>query len=341
MFLIWLQFCLAASLIVFLGWRLSICGDTIAEKTGLGHVWVGGLLLAVATSLPETMTSLSAVVRERAPDLAMGNILGSIFFNLFIIAIIDLVEGKGPVLRRVSSSLILSAGVSILLILLVIFGLAGGFKIEFFSVSLDTLVLGLCVITGMRLVFKFDSRPLPQPVSGRLEKKEKRQVLKYTHISLKRTLVTYFILAGLVFICGLKLTHLADEIAVNTFLGRTFMGTLFLAVATSLPELAVSVAAVHAGLFDMAVSNIFGSNIYNVFIIFLADICYRQGAFFSGLSDPLNHMGTAVLAALSSIIIIIGLVYRSKKSYLWLGWDSVLITAIYIFGIWNIFMNRF
>lgn len=335
MVFIWLQFALTAGAIVFLGWRLSICGDTIAEKTGLGHIWVGTLLLGGATTLPETVTSLSAVVVEKAPDLAMGNVLGSIFFNIFIIAILDMIEGRGPILRRVSSGLILSAGVSILLLLLVILGLGRGIKTAFFSVSLISLILGLCVLAGMRLIFLSESRPLLLPVSSKLEGKKETTGPKYSRISLRGTIISYFILAGLVFVCGLRLTHLADEIAVNTILGRTFMGTLFLAVATSLPELAVTITAVRAGLFDMAVSNIFGANIYNIFIIFLADICYRKGNFFFHVSG--SHIMTAILAALSTVIIIIGLIYRSKKSYLRLGWDTILIVIIYIFGIVSIF----
>ena len=103
-----------------------------------------------------------------------------------------------------------------------------------------------------------------------------------------------------------------------------------------MPELAVTVSAVRRGLFDMAISNIFGANIYNIFIIFLADICYRQGSFFSAV-DARAHMLIAVLAVISSITVVIGLIYRSKKSCMRLGWDTILMTIIYIYGIVGIF----
>lgn len=338
MFLIWIQFGVAAGAIVFLGWRLSICGDIIAKKTGLGHVWVGALLMAGATTLPEMVTSLSAVIVEKSPDMAMGNVLGSIFFNLFIIAILDAVEGKGPILKRVSSGLILSAGISITLLMLTILGLCRIIEIEILSVSVTSLIIGLFVVTGMKLIFNFESRSVPESEETQ-QNENKKQALNhpdYENISLKRTVITYFILAGLIFFVGIKLTGLAGEIAHKTVLSTTFVGTLFLAAATSLPELAVTVSAVRRGLFDMAISNIFGANIYNIFIIFLADICYRQGSFFSAV-DARAHMLIAVLAVISSITVVIGLIYRSKKSCMRLGWDTILMTIIYILGIAGIF----
>jgi hypothetical protein len=59
--MIWLQFAAVTGVIVFAGWNLSKYGDVIAEKTGLGRTWVGVILMASVTSLPELMTGVSSV----------------------------------------------------------------------------------------------------------------------------------------------------------------------------------------------------------------------------------------------------------------------------------------
>jgi len=97
---LWLLFLICALIIIFTGTKLTRYGDIIAEKTGLGRVWIGAALIPLATSLPE-LTSSSGAAWINAPNLAIGNIFGSIMFNLLIIAIADFAHGPGPLLREV------------------------------------------------------------------------------------------------------------------------------------------------------------------------------------------------------------------------------------------------
>ncbi len=87
--LIWLQFVLCAGLIGIAGVRLSRYGDAIAGHTGLSRNWIGLVLLATVTSLPELVTGLSAVTLAAAPDIAVGDVLGSCVFNLGRIQPVD------------------------------------------------------------------------------------------------------------------------------------------------------------------------------------------------------------------------------------------------------------
>lgn len=103
-----------------------------------------------------------------------------------------------------------------------------------------------------------------------------------------------------------------ERLARLSGLGQSFFGTLFIAASTSLPEVAVSLAAKRAGMIDIAVGNIFGSNIFNIGILALDDLLYKKGPIFMHTSQ--NHlipvMGTIVITAIG----IIGLVYKSKKN---------------------------
>lgn len=96
---IWAQFVLAAELIAVAGSRLSKYGDVIAEKTGLGRSWVGLLLLATVTSLPELATGVSAVAVAGVPNIALGDALGSCVFNLALFVMLDFLHRGSRFIR--------------------------------------------------------------------------------------------------------------------------------------------------------------------------------------------------------------------------------------------------
>ena len=114
--MVWLQFAVCLAVIVIAGTRLSKYGDIIAEKTGLGHVWVGIVLLATVTSLPEVATGISSVAIIQKPDLAIGDLFGASLINLAIIAVIDVLYRKGPVLHLLGTGIVLATILSMLLI---------------------------------------------------------------------------------------------------------------------------------------------------------------------------------------------------------------------------------
>ena len=88
-YLPWIQLIVAAAVILFTSKYLAKSADNIATKTGLGRSFVGVVLLATATSLPELGTGINAVSRLDAPDLAAGDVFGSNIFNLLIVVVLD------------------------------------------------------------------------------------------------------------------------------------------------------------------------------------------------------------------------------------------------------------
>ncbi|MEK7439822.1 MAG: hypothetical protein AABZ78_03425 [Chloroflexota bacterium] len=100
--MIWIEFAVCAALIVAAATQLSRYGDVLAEKTGLGRAWVGGILLAGVTSLPELVSGVSAVTWLNAPNLAAGSILGSCLFNLALIALMDLAYQPGSIVLSIA-----------------------------------------------------------------------------------------------------------------------------------------------------------------------------------------------------------------------------------------------
>jgi cation:H+ antiporter len=144
--------------------------------------------------------------------------------------------------------------------------------------------------------------------------------------------------ALLVVIAALFLPKIGEGIAESTGLGQTFVGNIFIAVSTSLPEVVVSIAAVKMGAVDLAIGNLFGSNIFNIFILALDDIFFLKGPLLSYASP--DHIISALSAIAMASIAIIGLTYRAEKKRLFLAWDSIGIVICYILNLMLLYTLR-
>ena len=120
-----------------------------------------------------------------------------------------------------------------------------------------------------------------------------------------------------------------------TGLEKSFVGTFFLAASTSLPEIAVSIAAVRMGSIDMAVGNLLGSNIFNILILAIDDLFYTKGLLLQDASP--GHLISILSTILMSAIVIIGLSYHAKGKRYFLAWDAILIFIIYIINLFLLF----
>ncbi|MDI6703167.1 MAG: sodium:calcium antiporter [bacterium] len=333
MFWLLLNFVISATLIVIGANRLSKYGEGISKLTGLSSIWIGILLLGFITSLPELIVCIASVSLVDAPDLGVGDIFGSNIFNLMIIAIIDIVQGKGPILHEAKERHILSAGISILLAGIV------GFSITFntiqdilrlpdiFKVGVDTLLVLSIYLIGTRLIFRFEKR----------ESKLKKVVYRRTDEDKDlRTLGIKFVIISLIVVSsGIWLSFICDKISTATNLGHSFVGTIFLAITTSLPELSIAISVVKSGMIDMALGSIFGSNMFNIAVITISDLFYRKGPILSNLST--THTLTIALQVILTCIVIISLMYRSKRSFLKLGLGVVSMIVFYSIGAWLLF----
>lgn len=338
MFLIWLQFFICAFIIIVAGKKLSLYVDDISEKTGLSKAWAGMILLGVVTSLPEVVTSLTSVTKINAPDLALGNVLGSNIFNLMIIPILDFMYGHDSITSKVSSnhSYILSGAFTLTLSTIVIAGIfinriVNGLNI--FDVGMDSIAIAIICLIGLRLIFKSETETLPhQSIDERTKPIETRK------INLARVYLGFIISGILVIASGIWLASIGDRIANITGWGKTFVGSIFLAIVTSFPELVVSLTTLRLGAIDLAFGNIFGSNTFNLFIIPITDIAYRAGVILAFVSR--THILTACLGIFLTCIAIIGLSLRKKKTFLNLSWDTIIMVLSYLFGTYMLFRLR-
>src|SRR3972149_2468204 len=148
-----LVFLVSSTFVIMAGVGLARFGDALAEATGWGKLWVGTLLVGIATSLPELTVNVSAVWLENNPSLALGNVFGADMINIFVLASAALVFGVPNLFGKHSRDtelLILSCLGWVILAL--IFGALGDFKV-LGPVSVGGLLIGAAYLYGMRLVY--------------------------------------------------------------------------------------------------------------------------------------------------------------------------------------------
>jgi len=322
---VWLKFVVCVVIILFSGTRLAQYGDAIAKKTGLGRIWIGLVAIAIVTSIPELVTSISAVTLVKSPDLAVGNVLGSCTFNLTLFALADLMYRPAPVLSQISSRHLLSVILGIVMLGLVASGmLLGGFALPLLGkINVLSVVIVVVYLAGIWWIYRSARRHQTQVVEVTLPGEKEL---------LRKTMYLRFALAAAAIIGGaIWLSFVGDEISATYGWHSSFVGSSLVAVTTSLPELVVTVAAVRLSALDMAAANIFGSNMFDLVIISASDFAYRQGPIFSSISSI--HLLTIASAVAMNVVVIAALRLRPKyDKHIFRRWYDAPLVAIYVFG---------
>jgi cation:H+ antiporter len=327
----WLEFAFCAVLIGLAGPVLTQYGDVIARLTGLSRSWIGLVLLATATSLPELFTGVSAVTAADAPNIAVGDALGSCVFNLAMLVVLDELSREEPMYRRIDQGHVLTAGFGVILI-----GAAGAFlllsqealNVRFLHISGYTPFIIVLYLVAMRAAFVYERRtPQPPPI------------IKEAHdVTLRTALIRYGAAAAVVIVAGAWLPFIGRELADVMGWRTSFVGTLFIAGATSLPELVVTVSALRLGAVDMAIGNLLGSNLFNILILALDDFFYRKGPLLAAVSPA--HAITAFAAAIMSGIFIVALLYKPETRVRGtIGWVSISLLLVYLFAAYAIYLH--
>jgi len=311
-------------------------GDAIGKKTGLGGLWVGLVLLAVITSAPELVTGISSaalVDPEVGHDLALGTLFGSCLFNLSILALLDILHRPAPILSQVSLRHVASAGVGILLMAIAAGSILAGERLSGLAlgwVGIPSIVILVLYLVAVRLMFRFErSHQLP-PLEAASP--------QYAEIPIRTVYLKFILAAAAVIGAGIWLSFVGDEIARTTGWDASFVGSLFLAITSSMPELVVTVAALRLGAIDMAVADILGSNMFNIAIIFAVDLFYTQGPILSSVSSA--HLITAAVVMVMSLLVIVGLRFRQKrKTFIVISWYALALIGLYILGVYALFTS--
>ena len=330
--MIWIQFLVSALVIVLAGMRLARYGDVLGEKTGLGASWIGVVLLAATTSLPELFTGIGATALSALPDIAVGDVLGSCMFNLLILSFMDAIQPE-PISSRAHQGHALSSGFGLLILGVAGLGLVAGTRLPALGwVGPYSPVLIALYLVAMRVIFTHERHRRAREIQ------EVAQELKYAETTVRSAALRYSGAAVLVVGAALWLPQLGAELARETGLGEAFVGSLFIAITTSLPEIAVALAAVRIGAIDLGIGNILGSNLFNLLILGLDDVFYRQGPL---LAEADAVHGVTIFAVVTmNALFLVGLTYRALTKRFVVTWDTGAIAAVYVTAVALAYLRR-
>ena len=313
-------FVFCAALIFQSGRRLSHYGDKVAGLLGWSRGWVGLVLMATVTSLPELLVGISSAAWVGSADLAAGDIFGSCALNMAILEMLDaLVPGRKPLTGVVAVGHALHAALGAVLLSLAGLALFVSQRAPVLPwVGLSSVGFVLAYMVAVRLMHAGERRAEAPSVRGKDGEPAERG-----------TVLPWFAFHALVIVvAALALPQFAERIAQETGLGRTFVGTLLLAASTSLPELAVSAAAVRMGNIDMAVGNLLGSNVFNILILALDDLFYTRGTLLADASPV--HLISVLCTLMMSAVLTVGLLFHPAGKRFLLAWDALTILLIYL-----------
>jgi cation:H+ antiporter len=330
---IWSNLVACGLLIAMAGPQLTRYGDVIAEKTGVSGSWVGLVLLATVTSLPELVTGISSVTIANVPNIAVGEILGSCVFNLIILVLLDFLVRGEPVYRRARQGHILSAGFGVILTTFVGINIIIAKTGPVFSighVGVYSVIIVALYLLAMRTIFIYEG--------NHQDAAEAEKPTRYPGVTLKHAIFGYAVASLVIIVAATWLPFVGTALADAMGWHKSFVGTIFIAAATSLPEAVVTISALRLGAIDMAISNVLGSNLINILILAIEDVFYKKGPILSYVSPV--HAISALSAALMSGIVIVGFLYRPEPRLMRaVGWISIALFMVYVANLYVLYFN--
>jgi cation:H+ antiporter len=318
-------FMLAALIIGIAGWRLANVADTLADRTGMGEAIAGALFLGAATSLPGIVTSVTAAWGGYA-ELAVSNAIGGIAAQTVFLAVADLAYPRANLEHAAAQVANLMQGT--LLIILLTLPLMASLtpQLDFWNIHPATPLMFAGYIYGMRIISKSRSQPMWNPrMTSETQADEPDELVMKAHLP---TLWGQFILlAAIVGVAGWVVARTGVNISETTGLSQTTVGALLTAIATSLPELVTSVAAVRQGAQTLAVSGIIGGNAFDTLFAAVADVAYREGSIYHAITN--QQIFFIILTILLTGILLMGLLRREEQGIANIGFEGVLILLFY------------
>ncbi len=310
-----IAFIVVALIVVLSGIRLSLYGDALGDRTGLGSGLIGLVFLAAVTSLPELVVSLTSVIKNMdnlatGADLATGNMLGSNIFNLLILALMALIYPRKFKPQTMESTHTASTVYGLIMLAL--------FSIAFLTTHVTAMSVPLLGCSWPVLALPIAYGIMIRREHGQRGIEAQEQLPSESRLA-QLPAARFYSVLGLLCACiiggGILLSLLGGRMALPPEQGgfgleASLIGTLFLAISTSLPELVISFSSVRMGFLDMSVGNVLGSNMFNLLIIFCADIAMRSGSMLRHAS-PKHWASVGVILLLT---LLAGALLRTRQT---------------------------
>jgi cation:H+ antiporter len=307
------------------GWVLVAAADVVAERTKLERAFLGMVLVATVTSLPELSTGLGAVTLAGSPDIAVGAVVGSCVFNLLLFVLADAASGRVAFYGQLRTSHNLTAAFGIVQLgLLAVAMLApDAARIMIGPVGLYSVLLAALYFGSARLLYAVGVSTAPE-----VEEAPARSAMSL------RGAITRCVISGVaVILAGAVLAVSADRIAEAARLSDSLVGLLLVAAVTSLPELVTVLAAVRLKAYDLAAGNLLGSNVFNMVLLVVYDAAWLDGSLLSSASDTIAESAVLAIVMTAVIVAALNFVRRTRRQVVDY-WAGAALVALYLFNAW-------
>lgn len=320
--MIYVLYLVLAAIVVFVSIKCADYVDLIDKKTNLSGAFIGGVILAAVTSLPELITSITAIIVVKNPGLVMGNVLGSNIFNVTILAVLVFFAASSFMKATISKShkIVLVCTLAIYAILTVVVTFKTDYAV--FGISVASVAILIIYLISLKFLAG-DSSQNDEPDNSPLTVKQ---------ICARFAVMTVILVAS-----SVAITYVTDIISTRLNLGSSLAGALFLGIATSLPELSSSVALVRKKNFNAMIGNIVGSNMFNYLILLISDIMYNTSSIYTATADAQTN-SLILFGFIASVFVGGILVVQSskwKKKWLAIALSVGVIACYFLFLIFS------
>ncbi len=326
--IIFILFTAAAVVIALVGTRLTKVADLLADKTGLGEAIVGAVMLGAATSLSGIVTSVTAAAGGAA-ELAISNALGGVAAQTVFLAVADMSYRNINLEHAAASIANLMQGTLLATLLAIPIMALAGPDVSYFGIHPASIILILAYGFGIYLIAQAEEDPMWDPYRTPETKEddpdESEEEAKQT--SLTRLWMSFFALSLLLGVAGFVVARTGVQIAEQTGISATIVGGLLTAIATSLPELVTTIAAVRRGALTLAVGGVIGGNAFDTLFVAFSDFAYRDGSIYHAITN--QQVFIIALTILMTGILLLGLLRREKQGIGNIGFESFLTLALY------------
>jgi len=319
----------SALVILLAGYRLTRLADQLADLSGLGEAVFGAALLGGSTSLPGIIASVSAAAGGY-PELAVSNAVGGIAAQTAFLALTDMAYRRSNLEHAAASveNLVNSAMLCGLLGLVLL--ATSGPQWEWFGVNPMSLLILLAYMFGLKIAAGTHEHPAWYPKQTPETRGDEPEEETLDNKNPGALWARFAALAVIIGTAGYLVAVTGIALVKATGLSETVVGGLFTAIATSLPELVTSIAAVRQGALTLAVGGIIGGNTFDVLFIAFSDIAYREGSIYHAISTQPRFVISLTIVLTS--VLLIGLVRRELRGPGNIGFEGILVLTMYLGG---------
>ncbi|MBR5473425.1 MAG: sodium:calcium antiporter [Clostridia bacterium] len=290
---------LSGALLVFFSIKCGDYVDLLDKKTNMSGAFIGGVILAAVTSLPELVTSISSIYVVDNPELIMGNVLGSNIFNLCIFGGTTALSVKAFANAKVGkahlATIICTIVADILMLATLIIGYQNT-RIPVIHINAASLVILVIYFVSLRFLSNDDCENDEEDTCA---------------LTVKQIVIRFILMSLGLVAMSIVVTYFTDIIAEKLNLGASLAGAIFLGVVTSLPELTSSIALVRKRNFNAMIGNVVGSNMFNFTIFSIADFIAGTTPVYK-VADEAAPKNMIYFGILSTVLVAASILLQSK-----------------------------